>query len=38
MSCTTVGPASVYSGRLAYNESIVETNNQQLLLLALRNR
>ena len=38
MSCTTVGPAAVYSGRRAYNESIVETNNQQLLLLALRNR
>ena len=37
-SCTLVGPATVNSGRLAYNESIVETNNQQLLLLVLRNR
>lgn len=37
-SCTLVGPATVQSGRLAYNESIVETNNQQLLLLVLRNR
>ena len=37
-SCTLVGPATVHSGRLAYNESIVETNNQQLLLLVLRNR
>ena len=36
--CTLVGPATVHSGRLAYNESIVETNNQQLLLLVLRNR
>ena len=37
-SCTLVGPATVHSGRLAYNESIVETNNQQMLLLVLRNR
>jgi hypothetical protein len=37
-SCTIVGPATVQSGRLAYNESIVETNNQQMLLLVLRDR
>ncbi len=37
-SCTLVGPATVQSGRLAYNESIVETNSQQMLLLVLRDR
>lgn len=36
--CTIVGPAAVHSGRLAYNEAIIETDNQQMLLLAVRNR
>ena len=37
-ACTVVGPAAVHSGRLAYNEAIIETDNQQLLLLVVRNR
>lgn len=36
--CTVVGPASVHSGRLAYNEAIIETDNQQMLLVVIRNR
>jgi hypothetical protein len=36
--CAGVGPASVDGGRLAYNEAIIETDNQQMLLLAVRNR
>lgn len=37
-SCTVVGPTAVRSGRLAYNEAIIETDNQQMLLLAVRSR
>ena len=36
--CTVVGPTAVRSGRLAYNEAISETNNQQLLMAIIRNR
>lgn len=36
--CTVVGPAAVHSGRLAYNEAIIETDNQQILLVVVRNR
>lgn len=37
-ACTVVGPAAVHSGRLAYNEAIIETDNQQMLLVVVRNR
>jgi hypothetical protein len=37
-SCTVVGPGAVGSGRLAYNEAIIETDNQQMLLAIVRNR
>ena len=30
--CTVVGPTAIRSGRLAYNEAISETDNQQLLV------
>jgi len=36
--CTVVGPAAIHSGRLAYNEAIVETDNQQMLLVVVHNR
>jgi len=36
--CTAVGPADIHSGRLAYNEAIIETDNQQMLLVVVRNR
>jgi len=36
--CTVVGPAAINSGRLAYNEAIIETDNQQMLLVVVRNR
>ena len=36
--CTVVGPAAINSGRLAYNEAIIETGNQQMLLVVVRNR
>jgi len=26
--CTVVGPTAVHSGRLAYNEAIIKTDNQ----------
>lgn len=29
--CTVVGPTAIRSGRLAYNDAITETDNQQLL-------
>ena len=35
-SCTVVGPTAIRSGRLAYNEAIISTENQQLLLLVVR--
>ena len=36
--CTVVGPRAVLSGRMAYNEAIVETNNQQMLMVFVHNR
>jgi hypothetical protein len=36
--CTVVGPNALRSGRLAYNEAISETNNQQLLMAIIHNR
>lgn len=36
--CTVVGPTAIRSGRLAYNEAITETNNQQMLMVVIRNR
>ncbi len=36
--CTAVGPTAIRSGRLAYNEAITETNNQQMLMVVIRNR
>jgi hypothetical protein len=36
--CTVVGPSAIRSGRLAYNEAITETNNQQLLMSVIYNR
>lgn len=36
--CSTVGPSSIRSGRLAYNEAIHETDNQQMLLFVIQNR
>ena len=37
-SCTVVGPTAMRNGRLAYNEAIIETENQQMLLLVVRSR
>ena len=36
--CTVVGPTAIRSGRLAYNEAITETNNQQMLMVVIHNR
>jgi hypothetical protein len=36
--CTVVGPSAVRNGRMAYNEAITETNNQQMLMAVVRNR
>lgn len=36
--CTVVGPSALRNGRLAYNEAITDTNNQQLLMAVVRNR
>jgi hypothetical protein len=36
--CTALGPSAVQSGRLAYNEAISETNNQQMLMAVVHNR
>lgn len=36
--CTIVGPTAIRSGRLAYNEAISETDNQQLLMAIIHNR
>jgi len=38
ISCTYVGPSALRSGRLAYNEAIIETDNQQILLAVVRHR
>jgi len=36
--CSVVGPTTIRSGRLAYNEAITDTNNQQLLKMVVYNR
>jgi len=36
--CAVAGPTAIRSGRLAYNEAITETNNQQLLMAVIQNR
>jgi len=36
--CTAVGPSAIRSGRLAYNDAITETNNQQMLMTIIHNR
>ena len=36
--CSQIGPATIRSGRLAYNEAITETNNQQMLMFVILNR
>lgn len=36
--CTVVGPRAIGSGRLAYNEAITETDNQQMLMVLVHNR
>jgi hypothetical protein len=38
VGCTTVGPSSIKSGRLSYNEAIAQTNNQQMLMTVIKNR
>jgi hypothetical protein len=38
LGCTTLGPDAIRSGRLAYNEAITETNNQQILMVPVHNR
>jgi len=36
--CAVVGPSAIRSGRLAYNDAINETNNQQMLLVIIYTR
>lgn len=36
--CAVLGPSAIRNGRLAYNEAITETNNQQLLLSVIHSR
>lgn len=36
--CTVLGPAAIRSGRAAYNDAIVATNNQQLLAMIVHMR
>jgi hypothetical protein len=36
--CTIVGPATISSGRLAYNEAITATDNQQMLMVLVHER
>jgi hypothetical protein len=36
--CTVVGPAAISSGRLAYNQAITTTDNQQMLMVLIQNR
>ncbi|CAA0079996.1 Uncharacterised protein [Halioglobus japonicus] len=38
VGCTVVGPAAISSGRLAYNEAITATDNQQMLMVLIQNR
>jgi len=37
-NCTMVGPKAISTGRLAYNEAIAETNNQQMLMVLVHDR
>jgi len=37
-ACTVVGPREISSGRLAYNEAISATDNQQMLMVLIHNR
>ena len=36
--CSVVGPDVIRSGRLAYNEAITDTSNQQILMVLVHNR
>lgn len=36
--CTVVGPTAVHQGRLEYNQAIIDTDNQQMLMVVVRNR
>jgi hypothetical protein len=36
--CSSLGPSAISNGRLAYNEAIVATENQQMLMLAIHSR
>ena len=36
--CSVVGPTAISNGRLAYNQAITETNNQQMLMIIVQNR
>ncbi|MGB5209517.1 MAG: hypothetical protein WBN31_07575 [Gammaproteobacteria bacterium] len=36
--CTVIGPTSITTGRQAYNDAIVRTGNEQMLLAIVRNR
>ena len=38
VGCAVVGPAAISSGRLAYNEAITTTDNQQMLMVLIQNR
>jgi hypothetical protein len=38
VGCTVVGPAAISSGRLAYNDAITTTDNQQMLMILIQNR
>jgi len=37
-ACSVVGPTAISSGRLAYNDAITETDNQQMLNVLVRKR
>ncbi len=36
--CSAVGPAAIRDGRIAYNQAITQTNNQQMLMNVIHNR
>ncbi len=38
VSCTSVGPVAISSGRLTYNDAIITTENQQMLMVAVQTR
>ncbi len=37
-SCSNIGPLAISSGRLTYNDAIITTENQQILMVAVQNR